>query len=229
MPPTQAIILAAGFGTRLQWMRQDKPKALVDIAGTPLIVHVLRRLQRQGITTVVVNAHYQIDKLKAVIGDGSALGMNIRISEERNILDAGGGVCQALQLLPSIEPFVVHNVDVWSNIQLKNLHCPPLGACIALTQNPIHHPQGDFSLQHKQVIHKQANQHSWTFCGVSVFDPQVFAAYSAGEPFSMMRIFQDLMQQQRLHGHLHQGYWSDLGRPRDIIQTRLRRWHDTKN
>ncbi|MDQ6961757.1 MAG: nucleotidyltransferase family protein [Mariprofundaceae bacterium] len=225
MIPTQAIILAAGFGTRLKWMRQDKPKALVEVAGIPLIVHVLRRLQRQGIAYVVINTHYQSEKLKAVVGDGSAFGMHIRISEEETILDAGGGVCQALQVLPSADPVLVHNVDVWSDIRLQDFDCPPAGACLALTANPAHNPEGDFSLQHTQVMPKHTDQASWTFCGVAVFDPQVFTAYSAGQSFSMMRVFLDLMQQQRLHGYVHQGEWFDLGRPRDIIQTNLRRFY----
>jgi len=226
MQANRAIILAAGFGTRLKWMRQDKPKALLEIAGVPLIVHVLRRLQRQGIVYVVINAHYQMAKLKAVVGDGSAFGMHIRISEEPTILDAGGGVCQALRLLPGEGLFVVHNVDVWSDIRIQDLACPPAGSCLALTKNPVHHPQGDFSLYQGQVQPKQDNQANWTFCGVALFDPQAFAAYSAGDAFSMMQVFQSLMQQQHLHGVVHQGMWSDLGRPRDIIQVRMRRFHD---
>jgi len=67
----RAVILAAGLGTRLKWLTRDRPKALIEVAGTPVIVHVIRGLAAQGIRDIAVNVHHHAEKLVRALGDGS--------------------------------------------------------------------------------------------------------------------------------------------------------------
>src|ERR1044071_1280073 len=89
----KAMVLAAGLGTRLRPLTNDRPKALVDVGGRPLITYNLELLRRLGFTDVIINLHHRRgDALRAALGDGSGLGLRIEWSAEDPILDTGGGI-----------------------------------------------------------------------------------------------------------------------------------------
>ncbi len=102
------MILAAGFGTRLQPLTHTVPKALVPVAGRPLIEYGLLFLRSQGITEVVINLHHLGEKIRAALGDGSLYGVRIFYSVEENLLETGGGIKNAQPLLDD-DTFVVVN------------------------------------------------------------------------------------------------------------------------
>ncbi len=218
----RAVILAAGLGTRLKWLTRHRPKALIDVAGEPAIVHVIRNLVSQGIRDIAINVHYHGDQLIKALGDGSRLGVRLYFSHEEKLLDSGGGVRQALDLLPGKGLLVVHNADVLSDIHVRALArvCPDAGACLALVHNPAHHPRGDFSLHNGLVL--SDTYPGYTFSGVSVWEQRAFDAWSPGQPFPLTEVIQPLVHEHRCAGMLHDGSWLDLGRPRDLIQAR--RW-----
>jgi len=214
----RAVILAAGVGSRLKWMTNQRPKALMQIAGEPAIAHVIRSLVTQGIHEIAVNTHHEAAQLADYLGNGSRFGCNISISYEPELLDSGGGVKQALSLLPGDGAVLVYNSDVIANIDVKRLAdlLPKGGASVALVANPPHHPLGDFVL-HGQSINMNGYDR-YTFSGVSVLDDTVFQNYAEHENFSLACTLRKCMANARCAGFLHQGYWFDIGRPRDLIR-----------
>jgi len=214
----RAVILAAGVGSRLKWMTERRPKALMRVAGEAAIAHVIRRLTAQGVREIAVNTHHHADQLADYLGDGSRFGCHIALSYEERLLDSGGGVKQALSLLPGDGPVAVHNCDVLADIDLRRLAAiAPAGGCsIALVDNPAHHCNGDFTLHGQQVSMKGYDR--YTFAGVSVWDAALFDHYPAGEPFSLARSIREVITAGRCAGLLHHGYWFDIGRPADLLR-----------
>lgn len=213
----RAVILAAGLGTRLKWLTRDRPKALMPVGNATAIEHVIRRLAAQGIRDIAINLHHHPEAIPETLGSGGRLGVHLVYSHEPNLLDSGGGVRQALSLLPGDGPVAVHNTDVLADVPLQRLaaRLPEGGACVALVGNPPHHPQGDFGLEEGCVVPK-THTNSYTFAGVSVFDPVAIASWPQ-TVFSLAEVLKQLMDEGRLAGYRHRGMWLDIGRPRDLI------------
>ncbi len=119
-----ALILAAGLGTRLRPYTDTLPKALVPIAGRPMLEHQIRKLKAAGFDHIVVNVHHFAEKIIDFIGENHSFGIQIDISDERGLLlDTGGAVRQAMRFFrDSTEPILVHNVDIFSNAPLAELY-----------------------------------------------------------------------------------------------------------
>jgi NDP-sugar pyrophosphorylase family protein len=118
-----AMIFAAGLGTRLQPLTNDRPKALVELGGKPLLYHVIRKLEAEGIQDIVINIHHFPQKMTQFIKawKGSA---RLHISDESGLLlETGGALVHARDLLLSFEqPVLIHNVDVVSDINIQSMH-----------------------------------------------------------------------------------------------------------
>src|ERR1035441_4121119 len=118
----KAMILAAGLGTRLRPLTQDRPKALVEINGRTLLEITLSRLRSFGIHEVIINVHYFADMIVDFLRANQNFGMTLEISREDVLLDTGGGLKKAGSFFAdSSEPFIVHNVDVLSTIDLQSM------------------------------------------------------------------------------------------------------------
>ena len=116
------MILAAGLGTRLKPLTDRIPKALVPIAGKPLLEWQLEKLRAAGIRDVVINVHHFADQVEAYVRENASFGMDIRFSDERELLlETGGGLRKAAALLGNDQPVLVCNVDVLSTICLDKL------------------------------------------------------------------------------------------------------------
>jgi len=119
----KAMIFAAGLGTRLKPLTDTMPKALVPVAGKPLLQHVLNKLESAGYDDVTVNVHHFAGQIENYLSEGPGIaaepGRGIHVSDERELLrDTGGGIFHARRYLEG-EPFLVHNVDILSNLDLK--------------------------------------------------------------------------------------------------------------
>jgi len=214
----RGVVLAAGLGTRLRWLTHGRPKALMQVGGEPAVVHVIRALVSQGVREIAVNIHHHADQMRACLGDGSRFGCHLSISYEVTLLDSGGGVKKALELLPGDSPFVVWNADVLSDIDVQALAVVMPASCdaaIGLVPNPAHHPNGDFALERGYVM-VEGREH-FTFSGVSVWRAHALDGYSSGEIFSLTRPMRALIAERRCAGMLHRGRWFDIGRPRDLM------------
>jgi len=220
----RAVILAAGLGTRLKWLTRDQPKALINVAGASAIAHVIRRLAAQGVRYIAVNTHHHAGQLVKVLGHGSQFGVQLYFSHEEKLLDSGGGVRQALDLLPGEGLLAVHNTDVLADVDVRALAeaCPEGGACLSLVPNPAHHPTGDFSLRDGLISISLDDVPRYTFAGVSVWEQSAFDAWASGQSFPLIEAIQHLVDESCCAGILHDGLWFDIGRPCDLMRARRR-------
>lgn len=153
---TQAMILAAGKGTRLRPLTLETPKPLVKVGGQPLIVWHIKALQAAGITDITINASWLADKLMDELmdelSDGSQYGVNLHWSlEEEEPLETAGGIFQALQTGKLQDaPFILVNSDIWTTYDFAQLQDYSLGADqrahLLLIDNPEHNNGGDFAI-----------------------------------------------------------------------------------
>ena len=119
----QAMIFAAGLGTRLKPLTDRIPKALVRVGGEPLLKRVIFQLKDAGFTRIVVNVHHFSNQIIDYLRDNDNFGLDIRISDETDkLLETGGGIKKAWPLFDPNEPILIHNVDILSNVNLKKFY-----------------------------------------------------------------------------------------------------------
>jgi NDP-sugar pyrophosphorylase family protein len=215
-----AMILAAGFGNRLRPLTNTVPKALVPVAGRPLIEYGLLFLRSQGITEVVINLHHLGEKIRAALGDGSVYGLRISYSPEDPILDTGGGIKKAQPFLDG-ETFVVLNCDTILDLDLSALLAAHRQnhalATLVLRPDPAAAHYGiletDTSGRIRRLLGQPAEVSeplsAYMFTGLQVLEPRVFAFMPAEKPFSTTRELypQMLHTGEPLYGSIHTGPW----------------------
>ena len=119
----KAMIFAAGLGTRLKPLTDNTPKALLPIRGKPMLEHVILQLKNAGFDQIAINIHHLGDQIIDFLAANNNFGIQIYISDERDyLLDTGGGIKHAAPFLQGDEPFLIHNVDIISNIDLRALY-----------------------------------------------------------------------------------------------------------
>ena len=119
----KAMIFAAGLGTRLKPLTDHMPKALVPVAGKPMLEHVICKLKDYGFTEIVINIHHFGEQILDFLQANNNFGLTIHISDERDmLLDTGGGIKKAATFFQGNEPFLIHNVDILSDVNLKELY-----------------------------------------------------------------------------------------------------------
>ena len=119
----QAMIFAAGMGTRLKPLTDTMPKALVRVGGEPLIKHVIQNLSEAGVDRIVVNVHHFAQQIIDYLTENDNFGLDIRISDESaGLLETGGGIKHAAQLFAPDAPILIHNVDILSNVDLQRFY-----------------------------------------------------------------------------------------------------------
>ena len=122
----QAMIFAAGLGTRLKPLTDTMPKALVKVDGQPLLWHVIMKLKAAGYDRIVVNVHHFAQQIVDYLEANSNFGLDIRISDETGgLLETGGGIRKALPLFDQESPILIHNVDILSNVDFSSLSMDP--------------------------------------------------------------------------------------------------------
>jgi len=234
--PKIAMVLAAGLGTRMRPLTDDRPKALVEVGGKALIDHILDRLAAAGVETAVVNVHYFADRLEAHLAARTARGLapRIVISDERpQALETGGGVKHALPLLAD-EPVWVANIDsVWIergppaiDAVAKAWDPAIMDVCLMLasTANSLgFHDTGDVFLDDGVVRFKAPGEAApLVYVGVHICKPGIVEGGPDG-PFSLTPIWKALAAKGRVRGVTPDGVWMHVGDPvaRDIAEARL--------
>lgn len=235
MIPETAFILAAGLGTRMRPLTDDRPKALVEVGGRTLIDHMLDRLSAAGAKRFVVNVHYFADRLEAHLK--ARRDLDIVISDEREaLLETGGGLKKARPLLGD-GPIWVANIDsVWresapDGTALKALcdqwNTDEMDAALLVTAMETSHGfdgPGDFFLNDGRLAFRNdAASAPWNYMGVHITKPQIVYAEPDGA-FSLSRIWRRLAPEGRLHGTVFTGEWMHVGDPaaRDFAEARLK-------
>ncbi len=210
----KAMVLAAGRGERMGSLTDHCPKPLLPVAGKPLLRHHLERLAQAGIKDVVVNASYLGDQVADFLDRQTDLGLQLTVSREPERLETGGGIHNALPLLGNA-PFLLLNSDVWCDYPLQQLpQTLPGLAHLVLVNNPEHNPAGDFALEDGAV--SVQGHPRFTFSGISVIDPALFAACEAGR-FPLAPLLREAMTQGKVQGELYNGYWVDVGTPQRLM------------
>lgn len=220
----KAMILAAGRGERMRPLTDHTPKPLLELAGKPLIQYHIEALRAAGIHELVINLAHLGERIRARLGDGSALGVHIHYSQEpEGALETGGGIHQALPLLGDA-PFLVVNGDVWTEYGFTDLVRHALGddlAYLVLVPNPAQHPEGDFHLGEGRVSDEGVPRH--TFSGIGLYHPELFADRTPGR-YPLAPLLRAAMARGRVGGELYAGAWSDVGTPGRLreLEARLR-------
>ena len=207
----KAIILAAGRGERLRPLTDRLPKPLIEAGGKPLIGWHLERLAAAGCREVVVNVSHLGEKIVERLGDGAAYGLRIAFSRETQPLETAGGMAMARALLGP-QPFLVVNGDVYCEVDFAQLLRATLGerlAHLVLVPNPQHHPGGDFTLDGGKV--GNAPSPRYTYAGVAVIAPQLFAGVEAGGKAQLAPLLRAAAEERRISGELFEGTWLDVG------------------
>ena len=212
----KAMILAAGLGNRMRPLTLTTPKPLLAVGGKPLIVWHIDALKAVGITELVINTAWLGHKLHEALGDGSTYGVNIQWSDEQEPLETAGGIQQALPLLGN-EPFLLINGDIWLRYDFERLINKDLGqqlAHLVLVNNPPQHPKGDFAFckdQSNSLVLPEGEE-KYTFAGVSVLSPQLFADLPAGKA-PLAPLLRQAIAQGLVSAEHHAGAWVDVGTP----------------
>lgn len=217
----KAMILAAGKGERMRPLTLTTPKPLLEAGGKPLIAYHLENLKRAGFADVVINHAWLGQQIEQTLGNGGAFGLEIHYSPEGEPLETAGGIVRALPLLTSAgeEWFLVINGDIWTDFPLAALQPPTTPDCDALlvvTDNPDHHPEGDFALQPDGTLTSEGG-YKLTFTGISLLHRRLFTGLddSAGKLGPVLR---RAMAHRRVRGLHHRGQWMDIGTPERLAE-----------
>ena len=217
----KAMILAAGLGNRMRPLTLHTPKPLLEVGGKPLIVWHIEKLQKIGVTEIVINTAWLGEKLANALGDGSQFGVKILWSHEGEGLETAGGIINALPLLGD-EPFILVNGDVWTTMDFASLLDVQLGeqqAHLVLVENPPQHLKGDFILSNGLAYTFEQEQlgEALTYSGIAVLHPRMFAGLENGKR-PLAPLLKQAMQQQQVSAEKLQGIWVDVGTPERLEQ-----------
>jgi len=236
----KAMILAAGLGTRLRPLTDKLPKALVELSGRTLLEITLTRLRTFGVTEAIINVHHFADMVSAYLKSNKNFGLRIEISREETLLDTGGGLKKAAWFFledPARldESFLLHNVDVISNIDLarmRQFHSENHAlATLAVQSRETSRPllfDNRLQLsgrrvapdQEPEMVRPSANPDSLAFSGIHLLSPRLFPLLTEQGIFSIIPAYLRLAAQGEkiLAFRADQYYWRDLGRPADLAQ-----------
>jgi NDP-sugar pyrophosphorylase family protein len=218
----KAMVLAAGLGTRLRPLTNDRPKALVEVAGRTLLEITLSRLRDFGIRDVIVNVHHFADLVVEYLKTNNSFGMHIEISREDVLLDTGGGLKKAGWFLD--EPFVLHNVDVISTIDLQRMvkfhtESNALATLAVQDRKTSRYLQFDEGLQLRGRA-SAPGPGALAFAGIHVISPRLLEMILEEGVFSIITTYLRLATagEKILGFRADEYYWRDLGTPENVAR-----------
>lgn len=214
----KAMILAAGRGSRMAVLNSDLPKPLLKVGEKSLIEHRLEGLKKAGVTELIINIHHLAEKIQATLGNGARYGVKIHYSFEAELLETGGGICQALPLLGD-QPFIVVSADTFSDYPFEKLVEHPLKglAHLVLVDNPPHHSLGDFGLDQEYVSLSAATK--LNYAGFALIHPRLFAGLSV-HPFKLSSLFHTAIEARQITGEYYRGLWMNVDTPERLEAVR---------
>ncbi|HUG10414.1 MAG TPA: sugar phosphate nucleotidyltransferase [Opitutaceae bacterium] len=231
----KAIVFAAGRGTRLKPLTDTRPKALVEIDGVSLLEITLRRLATAGTREVIVNTHHFADQMHQFIDSRGAehFGLwRVAVSEERELLDTGGGLKKAAWFFEDTTPFLAHNVDVLSDVDLaafmtahtESGALATLAAMPRETERPLLFDErgrlvGRGTPESPKLVRAvEGEPVSLGFCGIHAISPEIFSMITEHGAFSIIDAYLRLAAQgaRILAGRIDGAKWRDCGRREDL-------------
>ena len=225
----KAMVLAAGQGTRLYPLTERTPKALVPVAGRPMIDYCLLLLKRHGIRDIIINLHHLGDQIESYLGDGKRWGLQITYSKEPELLDTGGGLLKAKPFLQE-GTFIVINTDVLIDLPLRELMAyheeKRAVATLVLRLDPLADQYGSMDIDGDGRIHRFLQTRidpafpgavtKLMFTGVQILEPRVFDYLESDRILRKFSTTKNtyprmLLGQERLFGFRFDGFWQDVG------------------
>lgn len=238
----KAMIFAAGLGTRLRPLTNDRPKALVEIGGKTMLERVITKLATAGFDDITVNIHHFGEKIIEFIEQKNYFGLNIHISDERGmLLDTGGGILKARHFLDGDEPFLVHNADILTDIDLNamyqsHLDSGAMATVLVKDRKTSRYFVFDDNYRLLGWINKSTGEtrpsgfvhreglHELAFGGIHVISPSIFKPleeYSQGQAkFSITPFYVDECRAHLINGYVQNTpyNWLDVGKPETLTQ-----------
>ena len=219
-----AFIFAAGLGTRLKPLTDTMPKALVPVGGKPLLAHVIEKLKAAGCKKIVINIHHFGDMIIDYVKSQNNFGIEILFSDERQmLLETGGAIKHAVDLLGD-EPFLIHNVDILSNVDLKALieaHNESGSAATLLvskrnsTRALLFSPEGNLTAWTNKTTGEVkspysdidiSNLNEFAFSGIHIFSPRLFKYFGAyPEKFSIIDFYLNTCKDEKIKAYTQEG------------------------
>ena len=224
----KAMIFAAGLGTRLRPFTNDKPKALVELNGEPIITGVIKKLTAAGVNEIIVNLHHFSNELKMFL-DSNDFNVKIQFSDESHfLLDTGGGLKNAAGFVKDGKPFFAYNVDVLSDINLNKLfkqHIENKSIATLAVRNRLTSRYLLFDKEQQlsgwenintnelRLINGKRNDlHPFAFSGIQVIDPSIFDLIAEFGKFSIIDVYLKIANSEKVKAYIHdEDYWFDLG------------------
>ncbi len=235
----KAFILAAGLGTRLGHITENTPKALVKVHGTEMLSLTINRLKNQGIDEFIINIHHQGQKIIDFLKKNNNFGVQIHISDEREqLLDTGGAILKARNFISGNEPVLIHNVDVISEVDLRDLRAyhTKLNAlstlCVRnrntnrvllfdknmLLQGWKNNTTGEF----KWSSSHPDDYNAYAFSGIYLISSGFIGAMKQSGKFSIIDTWLSMAGQYKILGYVDKSdHWFDLGTPDKIKEAEL--------
>ena len=229
--PKTAMVMAAGLGKRMRPLTATRPKPLVKVAGKPLIDHVFVHLKSAGVEHAVVNVHYLAGLLEGHLGQRFC-GIDVTISDERTeLLDTGGGLLKARDLIGQAPVFVVNSDNFWVDGPVNSLKLlssrwdsdvmDVLLLLIPLARANNHAGLGDFYLSPDGRItgrRRPGRVAPFAYTGIQILHPRLLSD-GPGGAFSTMFFWERAITAGRAYGQVHQGLWFDVGTPNAVTRT----------
>ncbi|MBI5427685.1 MAG: NDP-sugar synthase [Nitrospinae bacterium] len=228
----KAMVLAAGFGTRLSPLTRFLPKPMFPVMNRPVLEYTLTLLRSCGIREIVVNLHHLSEKVVDHFGDGKALGVDLHYSREESILGTAGGIKAAQKFLED-GPFLVVNSDIFVDIDLRRAieYHREKKSCLTLVLKPgdslelfdpievapdgrVVHFVGASSRNVPEIASRV------TFTGIQIMEPEIFSRIPVGRFCGTTdAVFPGMVEEGLpVYGYIHEGYWNDMGNRASYLQ-----------
>lgn len=228
----KAMILAAGYGTRLRPITDSKPKALVEYGGLPLLEHVLQKLEETGIEEVVINTHYLAEQVSEFVSKRKSK-VKINLIYEKEILGTGGAIANARKYLEDEKNILIHNVDVISDFSITEFYKFHLSnnsdVSLAVNKRDTLRPLlvnseglviGMKKRNGDEIVVKKSLQISEiAFCGVHIISENVLEKFSEVHFFGIIEFYMKLIKAGHRIDTFDMGdsKWSDLGKDINLV------------
>lgn len=230
----QALIFAAGKGTRLRPFTDHHPKALARVNGIPLLERNIRYLQQYGIWDFVINVHHFGDQIIDFLRENDNFGANISISDEKDeLLETGGGLVFARHFLDRGEDFLIMNADILTDLSIKGLvdFHKRNDSLVSLAVSDRHSSRkllfnSDMILRgwlnvetgEQRLAEFNKGFKALAFSGVHCVNPKIFDKIKRTGKFSIMEEYLDLMHTEKIRGYEHHSVLIDVGRPESVLE-----------
>ena len=236
----KALLFAAGLGTRLKEHTQNRPKALVGLAGKPLLHHAIEYLKQFGISDITINVFHFAEQIISYLEENNSFGINIHISDEHDqLLDTGGGLKKAAVFLNGHEPILIYNVDVISNLDLNLLlkyhqEQKALATLVVRSRETSRYLMFDHTLQlagwknfssgetRVSRVESFAEAQPLAFSGIHIIQPELLEMISEEGKFPIIDLYLRLAKNYTIKAFVDQSdLWMDLGKPEQLLDAEL--------